>query len=408
MNRFVLLWALPLFLALTACPSKKKDQAQSAATPTLTPELSDFRRPGYAQYRGQLTGGADSIVLHLTITPPRLASEAGGISGYYYGTDGEPHELRQVSLQRPHPDSLVLAYYDHARLDGDGNQQETRWRLRRQPDGRLVGTVGGQAVQLRPARPALALAVRSFTDSIAAFPGKPSSPHGFIGLQSLEPLGTSRVDQVVAANIRRLQRGDTLPNLPVPALARLWQQQRADFGKTYREDVAEMAADYVPDSTDDYRPSFQYVSESSLSVVCQQGNLLSLTMLDYGFFGGAHGNASSTVRSFDLRTGRALVFDDIFRPGARTRLLPLLEAGVRRTLGIGDNEQLDTQLLVNDMRLTTNVCLTPGGALFVYVPYEITAYALGEIPVFVPLAELRPLLREGLPLPAAGARVAKR
>jgi hypothetical protein len=60
------------------------------------------------------------------------------------------------------------------------------------------------------------------------------------------------------------------------------------------------------------------------------------------------------------------------------------------------------------MRLTINACLTPGGALFAYVPYEITAYALGEVSVFVPLAELRPLLREGLPLPNVAARVAKR
>ena len=60
------------------------------------------------------------------------------------------------------------------------------------------------------------------------------------------------------------------------------------------------------------------------------------------------------------------------------------------------------------MRLTTNAYLTPGGVLFGYVPYEISAYALGEVSVFVPLAELRPLLREGLPLPGAGARVARR
>lgn len=64
----------------------------------------------------------------------------GGISGYYYRADGEPHELQQVSLKRPYPDCLVLAYYNHAVLDGSGNEQETRWRLRRQPDGRLAGS----------------------------------------------------------------------------------------------------------------------------------------------------------------------------------------------------------------------------------------------------------------------------
>jgi hypothetical protein len=191
MNRSGLLWAAPLLLALTACPSTKKDHAQHTAA--TASELADFRRPCYAQYWSQLTGSPDSLALHLTITPPHPGSEAaGGISGYYYGADGEPHELQQVLVKRPHPDSLVLAYYDHARLDGNGNEQETRWCLRRQPDGHLLGTVGGQPVELRPVRPALALAARSFTDSVAAFPGKARSPYGHVSLQTLEPVGTSR------------------------------------------------------------------------------------------------------------------------------------------------------------------------------------------------------------------------
>ena len=375
-----MLWAAPLLVALTACPSKKKDQAQSTAARTPAAELADFRSPGYAQYRGQLTGSPDSIVLHLTITPPMPESEvAGGVGGYYYGADGEPHSLYQVSLKHPAPDSLVLAYYNPAVLDGSGNQQETRWRLRRQPDGRLTGTVGGQPVQLRPVPPALALAVRSFADSAAAFPGKAHSPYGQVALQTLEPVGTSRVALAVAANIRRQVRGDTLPNLPVPTLAALWQQQRADFGKYYREDAASMADDVAADvvatgdSTEIYHPSLRYQSQSSAMVICQEGNLLSLRFIGYEFSGGAHGNYGSALRSFDLRTGQVLAFDDIFRPGARTQLLPLLERGVRRTLGIGDNERLDTQLLDNEMHLTTNVCLTPGGVLFMYVPYEIAA-----------------------------------
>ena len=415
MNRSVLLWAAPLLVALSACPSKKKDQTQTESAAAPAPALADFRRPGYVLYRGRLAGAADSIALHLTSAPAQPENEvSGGISGYYYGADGEPHELHQVAGRRPDSDSLLLAYYDRAALDGSGNEQETRWRLRREPDGRLVGTVGGQAIQLRPARPALALAVRSFADSVAAFPGRARSPYGHVGLQTLDPVGASGVALAVGANLRRLQRGDTLPNLPVPALARLWQQQRADFAKFYREDAAGLAEDLAvdatatADSTEAYRPSLRYASQSSASVICQQGDLLSLRILDYSYSGGTHGSFGSTVRSFDLRTGRVLAFADLFRPEARTQLLPLLERGVRRTLGIGDNERLDTQLLENEVPLTTNVCLTPGGALFVYLPYEIAAYALGEVPVFVPMAELRPLLREGLPVPGPGARVAKR
>ena len=54
------------------------------------------------------------------------------------------------------------------------------------------------------------------------------------------------------------------------------------------------------------------------------------------------------------------------------------------------------------------MCLTPGGALFVYAPYEIAPYSVGEVLVVVPLTELRPLLREGLPLPEVDASATQR
>jgi len=57
---------------------------------------------------------------------------------------------------------------------------------------------------------------------------------------------------------------------------------------------------------------------------------------------------------------------------------------------------------VKQMPVTHNVFLTNGGAVFTYQPYEIASYAQGELAVFVPLSELRPLLRGGLPLPTPG------
>ena len=71
---------------------------------------------------------------------------------------------------------------------------------------------------------------------------------------------------------------------------------------------------------------------------------------------------------------------------------------MRRTLGLKPDEPLDEMLLVEQMTLTRNVYLTPGGVVFIYLPYEIASYAQGEIRLFIPYSELRGLLREGLPL----------
>jgi hypothetical protein len=101
-----------------------------------------------------------------------------------------------------------------------------------------------------------------------------------------------------------------------------------------------------------------------------------------------------------LRTGHRLRYDDIFRPAVDARLATLLGQAVRPLVGLAPSDPLDKQLFVKQMPVTHNVFLTNGGAVFIYQPYEVASYAQGELAVFVPLSKLRPLLRDGLPLPA--------
>lgn len=409
----VLLLPLPLLLlGLTACPSAKKEPATAAARAPMAPgALTSSPGASYQTYRGQLPGRADSVTLHLTTTS--FSAEAETITGFgsYYGADGEVHRLRQLRSQ---PDSLLLNEYEPTGRDANGLERDTCWRLARQPDGRLTGTRGGQRLRLRPAAAGLRLTVRTFADSIAAYPGRAHSPHGHVELQVLVPEAGGPVSeataQVLAANLLRRQRGDTVVNRAVGAPDPYWQQFRQQFVEEYRAGVADLAPDpagpanpAAADSlaTPDY--ALRFVDQQRASVLCQPGDLLSVAFFGYSYSGGAHGSYGTHVSSFDLRSGRALAFEDIFRPAARTRLLPLLERAARRALGLAPGARLDTALFDNHIKLTRNICLTPGGALFVYVPYEIASYAQGEIEVFVPLAELRPLLRAGLPLPDGSA-----
>lgn len=135
--------------------------------------------------------------------------------------------------------------------------------------------------------------------------------------------------------------------------------------------------------------------------------MLSVGYFSYNFSGGAHGSYGTTAASYDLRTGRRLRYADIFVPAAEGQLSALLGRAVRPLLGLAPADPLDKLLFVKEMPVTPNVFLTAGGAVFVYQPYEIAAYAQGEVRVFVPLAELQPLLRGGLPLPAAGRMVTR-
>jgi hypothetical protein len=283
--------------------------------------------------------------------------------------------------------------------------------LRQLPGGSLTGTVAGVAVHLRAVAPAegLSFTVRSFTDSLAAHPQAPADlPKAHFYFQTLEPVGgPTPVRRALQANIERELRGDTLSTLLPLALPALYKQLRTAFYKDYREQVAGLTPPADTADLGSYRASLNYEEQHTTYVLYQQQELLSLAFSNYTYTGGAHGLNGTTVASYDLRTGRRLRYQDIFRPAATQQLSALLGHAVRPLVGLQANDPLDKQLLVKQMPVTHNVFLTAGGALFLYQPYEIASYAQGEVRVFLPLSELRPLLREGLPLPSA-SRVARR
>jgi len=405
--------ALTGLLGLAACNNQPASTTMTtveagAAQPSSAPANS----PGasYRVYRALLPGQADSITLHL-VAAPRSFDATGmvGHFGSYYSLDGHPYTLQgQPSAA---PDSVVL-FETSPEKAIDPNGPTLYWRLRRQAGrGDLAGTVGGQPARLRLVQPtpgALTFVVRYFADSAAAFPKEAKSPHGHISLQALVPTGgNDSLRERLTDNMLLALRGDTLDGLPPVALAALYKQQRQQFFKEYRED----ATDTRPAAADtagigSYAPGLSYEDQTNTYVLYRQTNLLSLAFFRYNFSGGAHGSYSSTAASYDLRTGRRLRYADIFRPEASQQLPALLGQAVRPLVGLAPTDPLDKQLFVKQMPVTHNVYLTTGGAVFIYQPYEIAAYAQGEVRVFLPLATIRPLLRDGLPLP--GGSVAGR
>lgn len=388
-------------LLLTACQSGSSDKAarstSGAPATAVTPAAPAADSPGtwYRQYRTLLPGSpADSITVHLQRLGPTPADEGPtAVVGFYSGAAGQPFEL---SGSMPAPDSLLLRDVDASLLDADSNGPV--WRLRRQGTA-WVGTRAGQPVRLRLQLPpqGAALASRLFTDSIPARPNQPTdSIYGHVSLHTLVPAPERTA---LAASLLNALRGDTLDTKPTPTLAALWQEQRRSFAQLYQEEVGSILAQCAAD-TSGYCPSatLRYQEQASTCVLWNDDRLLSVGLFSYTYAGGAHGMYSTRVLSLDARTGRALRYVDIFRPGSEAQLERLLNRHARLALGLKPGAPLSEALHEDTLPLTRNVYLTSGGAVFVYPPYAVAAFALGEIRVFVPLAELRPLLQPGLPV----------
>jgi len=408
------LCALLGLVALGACnsPSSTTATADKASAPAR-PAAIEVSSPGtsYHTYRALLPGQTDSITLHLVAAPRSFDFTSGtGRFGSYYGADGHPYTLQGQAS--PAPDSVVLFETSPEKAISP-NGPTLYWRLRREPGrGNLAGTVGGQPARLRLVQPragALTFVVRYFADSVLAYPKDAKSPKGHLSLQALLPIGGDGARrQTLLDNMLMDLRGDTLDGLPPVALSALYKEQRQSFFKSYREDAADSRL--APEDTagiGPYMAGLSYEDQTATYVLYRQADLLSLEFFRYDFSGGAHGNYGSTGASYDLRTGRRLRYADIFRPEAAAQLPAMLATAVRPLVGLAADDPLDKQLFVKQMPITKNVYLTTGGVVFIYQPYEIASYAQGEVRVFLPLSELRPLLRSGLPLPEAGGVAAR-
>lgn len=404
--RYPVRLSVMLFSMLAACQSKTDSGTAATTAPAqqaaATADPQDSPGTWYRIYRGTL--GSDSITLHLQTWPAGFESRrAAMFVGSYSRAAGQPYEVGTDYNTEAKADSVVLRDRDLAFADDNGSGPV--WRLRL-TGKELTGTRSSQQVQLREVTlpGSIRFASRYFTDSVAAYPNKPASPYGRTSLHVLLPIsGPEATRRALTEAMLRNLRGDSLATKAVPtSMQQFWQQRFSAFQKDYRASVGELAPNLPSEpDTSSTAPSYDYVlrfeDQAATHVLWNQDNLLSLGFFSYSYSGGAHGNYGTSAATFDARTGRELRFADIFRPDTQAQLSVLLEQAVRRTLKQPNTVPLDQFLFVKKMPVTRNLYLTSGGAVFIYTPYEIASYAQGEIRLFVPREQLRPLLKSGLP-----------
>ncbi len=109
-----------------------------------------------------------------------------------------------------------------------------------------------------------------------------------------------------------------------------------------------------------------------------QDDILSYSMEQYVYTGGAHGVTNRFYYNYDLETGLLLTEEDLFIGDYAVVLAPLLLANLtveEEVLGDYDTEKI----LPNG-----NFYLSDEGITFVYNPYEIAPYAYGETEILIP------------------------
>ncbi len=238
---------------------------------------------------------------------------------------------------------------------------------------------------------ALTLDFHTFEDSVKGWKNASKSPLGTFDMQLLLP--AKAIDAGISAFLKDKIfmgiNGDTIEKSYAKVSVESLQKTKRDtFFKYYLETMAEEK----PDTTQEVPAGFNYAESSSVDVIFNEKGLLSLGFGEYSYGGGAHGNHATMIASYDWAQKKVLKLTDVFQPKFEKTVNAALANALRRQFNLKKNDPLKSILFDNSIQSTTNFCITQKGILFLYNPYEIAAYAYGEIELFVPFEEVKNVL----------------
>ncbi len=166
-------------------------------------------------------------------------------------------------------------------------------------------------------------------------------------------------------------------------------QTMKQMGDGFIRDFEEFKND-IPE----FSAGWSYKADIEVEVLTD--TLLSLSVQEEYYTGGAHGGHGVYYINIDPRSGRQFTLDNMFKPGYKEPLTAVAEKVFRQvrelpdTASLGDNffEFPDDQFQLNE-----NYGFKQEGIVFFYNNYEIAAYAAGPTELLIPYEELKDWLK---------------
>jgi hypothetical protein len=124
-------------------------------------------------------------------------------------------------------------------------------------------------------------------------------------------------------------------------------------------------------------------------------NLISLSLSERSFLGGAHGLATVHYVNLDPRSGSRIALADLLEEGALPEVTRLAEARFREVRAVPDEVTLEDAGFTfenNVFALPDDFVLREDGLGFYYNPYEVAPYAMGPTEIVLSSAEIEDLL----------------
>ncbi|UYQ92969.1 RsiV family protein [Chitinophaga horti] len=375
MQKLAPILALMAFAACQPKPAKNTGTADSTQVNEAAADvhgISGMPNRFYKQFKGTIAG--QPVTLQL------IRAGDNNISGYYvYDKVGEPIRLYS---QQDTSYSLVL-------LEEDFSGESKKKLAGKLDNGAYTGN-WTDGTKLYPFslkednNGIIELKLIVLEDTARLRPSDPESASATSLVQVLWPVGGApeQTLQMIRDTITKLEKG------------------RFTDGETYAKAiVGSFAASSMEglkemDTIRDMGSAMKsWSSQQVTDVVWNKYPYLVLENMYWEYTGGAHGNGGSMFTFFDLAKNKTLTPADVFKPGYEAAVGKALEKALRKKYDIPANEGLDNVLFGKTIAPNDNFYMTDKYVVFSYTPYEIAAYAVGQITLAVPLSEISTVLK---------------
>lgn len=371
----LLLIALFLF---TACGSNKKETKEETEPKETTVPADTVLSPNfYKRMEGTIAG--EPVVV-------QLQAYNGDISGvYYYRSHGEWLAL-SGTMNTSDPNKVVLIESNSGDGEKSGTMDCTYGQGALKGSWRNADGSKNYLIDLKEVYPegSYTFTTQSLQDSIAAFPQKPESPIATVGNQFVLPLKEDADGKWLETEIKKALHIDS--SLMALDLVTGVRKMNGRYLQSYKDEAGSMS------SGEQLASFLNYEDWHTVSVCYNENGYVILNSEAYSYSGGAHGNGGSSFYCLDVQHKKQLQLRDVITADS-ARLQPIVEAAFRKQQGLSPADSLNTLLFENHLATTTNFYFTNKGFGFYYFPYEVAAYAVGPIQVFVTFNELKPFLK---------------
>ena len=177
------------------------------------------------------------------------------------------------------------------------------------------------------------------------------------------------------------------------------------YVEKYITDYKEFEVDFMkdPDTTGTeswHAPWYSYNEVSSNEIVYNQYNILSYTVSVEYYTGGAHGGYGVNNYVLFLENGEALDEDDIFRDDYQDELAQIIVDVIALDNNVTEPKKLENMgyFNINEIYPNSNFYVNSEGITYTFNEYEIAAYFVGSIDVFLSYDKIRHLIREDSPV----------